>query len=215
MTENAVPHLRSVVTDPPDIQPTSDRGQGPRISRRHLFGVGAGGAAAGLLGACGDPSTGARFSHRQTCFGTRVTSGRSISARFGQTVRTGSLLVAVVSRMSNGTLAPTIGQVSDDTGNHWKQAVEFFSGDHYGVDIWYCESATGGNRPLVTGIGLGYPVLPGITGMNMTLFEYTGSSGYQLCDQICQVEIKDPDVVATTNFPLRSNNELAVSVVMG
>ena len=186
-----------------------------RISRRQLIASGVGVAAAGILSACGEQPTGSGFSHRQTALGTRVTSGRSISAQFDRRVGSGNLLVAVISRLSVKTLAPTIGQVSDDVDNHWKQAVELFSFGHYGVDIWYCESATGGNRPIVTAIGLGYPKFPGISGMNMTLLEYSGASGYQLCDQIGQAVIKADHVITTSNFSLRSDNELAISVLVG
>ena len=123
--------------------------------------------------------------------------------------------MAVVSRTSSSVLAPTVGQVSDDQGNHWKQAVEYFTGDHYGVDVWYCESAVGGGRPTVTAVGLGYPVQPGITGMAMALLEYRGALGFELCDQICQADIRRGAVTATTNFALRSDHELAVSAVVG
>jgi hypothetical protein len=123
--------------------------------------------------------------------------------------------VAVVSRLSSRTLAPTIGQISDDQGNHWRQAVEYFTGDHYGVDLWYCESAGGGNKPTVTGTGLGYPVQPGTYGMSMTVFEYSGAAGFELCDQICQADITGTTTTAKTNFNLRSNNELALSVIVG
>jgi TAT (twin-arginine translocation) pathway signal sequence len=184
-----------------------------RITRRQLLVGGAGAVAAGVLGGCGNQPSG--FTHRQTANGKRVTSGRSISVQFDRNVASGSLLVAVISRLSRRTLAPTIGQVSDDVGNHWKQAVELFSDSHYGADIWYCESATGRNRPIVTAIGLDYPVLPGISGMNMSLLEYSGASGYQLCDQIGQAVIRTDHVSTTSNFPLRSNNELAISVVVG
>jgi hypothetical protein len=125
------------------------------------------------------------------------------------------LLVAVISRQSTGVLAPTIGQVSDDQGNHWRQAVEFFGARYYGVDIWYCEHAGGGNRPTVRATGLGYPVLPGITGMNMGLLEYAGAVGFELCDQICQATIRGASVTTTTNFELVSDHELAISVIMG
>ena len=127
----------------------------------------------------------------------------------------GSLLVAVVARLSTRVLAPTIGQISDDRGNHWRQAVELFTGYHYGLDLWYCESAGGGNRPTVTGTGLGYPVLPGISSMNMELLEYSGASGFELCDQICQAEITTTSVTTKSNFNLTSNHELAISAVMG
>jgi hypothetical protein len=130
-------------------------------------------------------------------------------------VKKGSLLVAVVSRLSSRTLAPTIGQVSDDQGNHWRQAVEYFTGDHYGVDLWYCESAGGGDKPTVTGTGLGYPVRPGTYGMSMTVFEYSGAAGFELCDQICQADITGTTAPVKTNFSLHSNDELAISVIVG
>lgn len=193
--------------------PHARNGQG-EISRRQLIGGGLGLAASGLLGACASPLSSA-FSLVQSAEGRRATSGRSISAQYTNNVKVGSLLVAVVTRQSTGSLAPTIGQVSDDQGNHWRQAVEYFSGGHYGVDLWYCESAEGVNRPTVTGTGPGFPVLPGYTGLKMALFEYSGASGYELCDQICQADIIGTSVTATTNFDLTSNHELAISVIMG
>ena len=141
--------------------------------------------------------------------------GRTVRARFAKNVSRGSLLVAVVSRLSSRTLAPTVGQVADNRGNHWLQAVEYFTADHYGVDIWYCESAGGGNRPLVTGVCLGYPVHPGTDGMRLTLFEYSGAHGFELCDQICQANITGTTATATTNFDLRADDELAVSAIVG
>jgi hypothetical protein len=129
----------------------------------------------------------------------------------------GSLLVAVVSRLSTESLAPTVGQVADDQGNHWRQAVEYFTftGHRYGVDVWYCESARGGNRPNVKGVCLGYPVYPGTDGMRMTLLEYSGAEGFELCDQISQADIVGTSVTATTNFGLVANDELAISAIVG
>jgi hypothetical protein len=124
-------------------------------------------------------------------------------------------LVAIVSRLSTETLAPTVGQVADDQGNHWRQAVEYFTANHYGVDVWYCESAGGGNRPNVRAVCLGYPVHPGTDGMRMTLLEYWGESGFELCDQICQADITGTSVTARTNFGLVSNDELAISAIVG
>lgn len=183
------------------------------ITRRQLLGAGLGLAGAGLFGACSDSPTG--FALLQSTEGQRVTSGRTVVARYPNIVSTGSLLVAVVSRLSTEVLAPTIGQVADNQGNHWRQAVEYFAGDHYGMDIWYCESAGGGNRPTVTGVGLGYPPLPGITGMSMVLLEYSGASGFELCDQICQADVTGSSLTAATNFDLTANHELAISVVSG
>jgi hypothetical protein len=51
--------------------------------------------------------------------------------------------------------------------------------------------------------------------MNMALLEYSGAQGFELCDQICQASVEGPSVRATTNFDLRSNHELAISVVRG
>jgi hypothetical protein len=184
------------------------------ISRRQMLGGGLGLIGAGLLSGCGS-SSGAAFSLLQRVEGRAVTSGRTISVRYRQRTRPGSLLVAVVSRRSTRTLAPTIGQVSDDQGNHWRQAVEYFSENHYGVDVWYCESAGGANTPTVSGTGLGYPVLPGITSMNMLLLEYWGASGFELCDQICQAKVAHGGAAATSNFPLSADHELAISAVMG
>lgn len=183
------------------------------ISRRQLLGAGIGLAGSGLLTTISSEERG--FSLLQSASGKRVTSGRRVMARFAHNVKRGSLLVAVVSRLSTRTLAPTIGQIADDQGNHWRQAVEYFTAEHYGVDIWYCESAGGGNRPTVTGIGLGYPVRPGTYGMAMTLLEYQGAHGFELCDQICQADITGTTVTATTNFNLMSNDELALSVIVG
>ena len=144
-----------------------------------------------------------------------MTSGRTVTARYAKSVRSGSLLVAVVSRLSTRTLAPTVGQVSDDKGNRWRQAVEYFTDNHFGVDLWYCESAGGGNRPIVTARCLGYPVRPGTEGMRMTLLEYSGARGFELCDQICQANITGTTTTATTNFGLGSNDELAISAIVG
>lgn len=189
------------------------------ITRRQLFGAGIGLTGSALLqdGAGAAEPTSARpaFSLRQTTVGRRVTSGRTVRARFAKSVRQGSLLVAVVSRRSVRTLAPTVGQISDDEGNRWMQAVEYFTGQHYGVDIWYCESAGGGNRPTVTGICLAYPVRPGTDGMRMTLLEYSGARGFELRDQICQADITNSAANATTNFDLRSDDELAISAIVG
>src|SRR5580700_10359915 len=86
------------------------------LTRRQLLGAGIGLAGSGLIGVSrGEPPT---FTHLQTALGRRVTSGRTVTARFGRPVKKGSLLVAVVSRLSTRTLAPTVGQISDDLGNH-------------------------------------------------------------------------------------------------
>ena len=83
------------------------------------------------------------------------------------------------------------------------------------MDLWYCESAGGGNRPTVPAVGLDYPPLPGITGMNMQVVEYSGATGFELCDQIGQARISGPSVTSATNFALAADHELAICVVMG
>src|SRR5262245_2247550 len=106
------------------------------LSRRQLLGAGLGLTGAGLLGvpAAAAPQGVAAVSMRQSVTGRRVPYTRTVSARFAKNVQKGSLLVAVVSRLSSDTLAPTIGTISDDSGNHWRQAVEYFTAHHYGVD---------------------------------------------------------------------------------
>ena len=119
---------------------------GVEITRRQLFGAGLGVVWTGCCRA--RPPPGRRRS--RSADGSRTT--REIRPNGSppatpERVRQGSLLVAVVSRLSTATLAPTVGEVSDDQGNHWRQAVEYFADDHYGVDIWYCERARGGTGP--------------------------------------------------------------------
>ena len=184
------------------------------ITRRQLLGAGLGVVGTGLIAgeAAADPPS---FSLLQIANGRRVTSGRTVSARYPKLVRRGSLLVAVVSRLSVRTLAPTVGQVRDDQGNHWRQAVEYFTDRHWGVDIWYCEYAIGGGRPRVTGECLDYPVHPGTDGMRMSLLEYAGADGFELGDQIGQSNIVGNGADVTTNFALRADNELAITAVVG
>jgi hypothetical protein len=47
------------------------------------------------------------------------------------------------------------------------------------------------------------------------LFEYAGARGFELCDQICQADIRGTTVTATTNFGLTSDDELAISAIVG
>lgn len=164
------------------------------------------------------------YSFVQSVEGTRVTSGASISATFSNNVGAGNLLVAVILRSNPATYGPgTIGQVSDNAGNYWKQAVEYegsvpggiFGGDiggPYGSDIWICESATGGNKPEVTATLMFFS---GITGMNILLLEYTGNSGVELIDQIGQASVTTTSVSVTTNYNLVGSGDLALSVVTG
>jgi hypothetical protein len=191
------------------------------VTRRQLLGGGLGLAGLALFGACGAPSNG--FSLRQSTEGTRTSGGFTTSAAFKRDVGPGNLLVAIITR-STGQWVSTIGEVRDNQGNHWKQAVEF-GGDStgpvgpHGVDIWYCESAGGGNRPMVTATQLlfanesGSPVYN--TGINMQLLEYSGCSGYELVDQIGQARITTTSVTVTSWHHLRADNELAISAIMG
>ena len=87
------------------------------------------------------------YTNVQNTAGTRVTAGTqpwSVSKQYASNVTTGNMLVAIVSRVATVNSPPTVGQVSDDQGNPWHQAVEC-SNSHYGVDMWVCEScvATG------------------------------------------------------------------------
>ena len=43
----------------------------------------------------------------------------------------------------------------------------------------------------------------------------SGAHGFELCDQICQADIAGTTAIATTNFALDSNNELAISAIVG
>ena len=158
------------------------------------------------------------YANLQASEGTRVVGGSTISATYGSNVTAGSLLVAVVTR-STGINTSTVGQVTDNQGNYWKQAVELGTSTGYGVDIWYCESAGGGNKPQVTATQLLFANQSGTptynTGINMTLLEYSGASGYELVDQIGQSFITTTSVTATTWYNMASNHDLAISAVMG
>ena len=126
--------------------------------------------------------------------------------------------MAVVSRQVASGAVPTIGQVTDNQGNYWKQAVEYDSAHAavagtQGIDIWFCESA-GANTPTVTATVLGSPNVA-INGMNMQVLEYSGNSGHELVDQIGQAFISTTTATVTTNFNLVATNDLAVSVVCG
>ena len=147
--------------------------------------------------------------------GSRVTSGTTISATLSG-VTAGHLLVAVISRATASGTVPSIGEVKG--GGYWKQAVEYdqaitLVGGIQGIDIWYCESATGGST-AVTATVLGSPN-NAINGMNMQVMEYSGNSGNELVDQIGQANITTTSVTVTTNFNLAASNDLAISVVSG
>jgi hypothetical protein len=160
------------------------------------------------------------YSFIQSAEGSRVTSGTTIAATFStQNVGAGSLLVAIISRVVGTGTAATIGQVTDNEGNYWKQAVEYdgaslLVGSSRGVDIWYCEKAGGGNKPTVTATVLGSPN-NAISGMNMQILEYNGGVRAELIDQIGQANVTTTSVTVTTNGNLAANNDLAISVVTG
>ena len=154
----------------------------------------------------------------QSAEGTRVTSGTTVSATYSTPTGAGHLLVAVVSRAVASGAVPTIGQVTDNQGNYWKQAAEFDSAHSavagtQGIDIWFCESA-GANSPTVTATVLGSPNTA-INGMNMQVLEYSGNSNRELVDQIGQAFVSTTSVTVTTNFNLAASNDLAISVVTG
>lgn len=149
--------------------------------------------------------------------GTLVTSGTqpwSVSKQYASNVTTGDMLVAVVSRVSSVGAPSTVGQVSDDQGNHWRLAVEC-SNSHYGVDMWICESCVAtGTAPTVTATQVGYPNHT-MTGLNIQIMEYSGCSGYELVDQAVQKTITTTSVTATTTYNLSANHDLAISAVIG
>lgn len=150
----------------------------------------------------------------QSVEGSRVTSGTTISATYTtQNVTAGNLLVAVIGRSAASGLPPSVGQVTDNQGNYWRQGAEYASGTT-GVDVWYCEAAGGGNKPAVTATLLAFPV-NSINGMNMLLLEYSGNSGHELIDQIGQAAITTTSVTITTNFNLTGAGDLTLSAVTG
>jgi hypothetical protein len=198
------------------------------ISRRALLGGALAGVTAVGLSSCSaweeskTPETAAArrrrvtvgYANRQSIEGTRVTSGSTIAVTYGANVGVGDLLVAIITRQSDAGTVPTVGQVTDSTGNHWKQAVEFTNGHNQGIDLWFCESAGGGNSPTVTATLLAFPTTP-ISGMNMVILDYDGNSGYELIDQIAQASIVGSSAIVTTDFALAGNHDLAISVVTG
>jgi len=156
------------------------------------------------------------YANLQASAGTPLTSGTpplSITKQYPSNVTAGSLLVAVIFRYGTAT-PPTVGQVTDDKGNYWNQAVEYAdTASNAGCELWYCESAGGGNKPTVTATLIGYPT-NAISDMNIVVLEYSGNSGYQLVDGIGQATI----ITATTSTPttsssLTANHELAISAV--
>jgi hypothetical protein len=164
------------------------------------------------------------YSFVQSAEGTRVTSGFTISATYvTQNVGAGNLLVAVIGRgiLASGTgVTPTVGQVTDNAGNHWRQAAELIDAaanitqGYLGVDVWYCESAGGGNKPTVTATILHSPQFA-ITGMNMQVLEYSGNSGRELIDAIGQAWGQTTSLAVTTNGNLSASTDLILTVTTG
>jgi hypothetical protein len=162
------------------------------------------------------------YANVQSIAGSRVVGGNTISATYASNVGSGHLLVAVITR-STGPQVSTIGEVKDNQGNHWKHAVEY-GGDSlglgpYGVDIWYCEFAGGGNKPTVTATQLLFADTSGTivynTGINIELLEYSGNSGFELVDVIGQAQIVGTTCTVSAWNVMTQNGDLAISAIMG
>ena len=123
--------------------------------------------------------------------------------------------MAVVSRLSTAPWRPQSGRCPTTKETTGGKRSSTSADRHYGVDIWYCERARGGNRPAVTAVCLGYPVYPGTDGMRMSLLEYSGADGFELCDQISQSNIRGTSASTTTTFGLRQDDELAITAIVG
>ena len=136
------------------------------------------------------------------------------------TTTTGTYLADVVA----------MGEVTDNHGNKWKQVAETaYNGVVAGIptvlpgglDIRICESAGGGNAPVVTATTAGANVGPAIqlNGLNMWIGEYSGNSGNELTDQAGTAQITStasPPVVTVTTFNnMTANHDLAISAVTG
>lgn len=157
------------------------------------------------------------YANVQNTPGTRVTAGVqpwSVAKQYASNVTTGNMLVAIVSRVSSAGGPPTVGQVSDDQGNHWRLAVEC-SNSHYGVDMWICESCVAtATKPTVTALQVGFPN-NAMVGLNIQIMEFSGCSGFELVDQIGQAKITTTSVTVTSNYNLVANHELAISAIIG
>jgi len=152
----------------------------------------------------------------QSVEGSRVTSGTTISATYTtQNVTAGNLLVAIIGVSVASGQPSSIGQVTDNQGNYWKQAEECENFEPYGVNIWYCEKAGGGNKPTVTATMLAFPTGNSINGMNMLLLEYSGNSGRELMDTTGEAGITTTSVTLTTTANLAGTGDLLISAVTG
>jgi hypothetical protein len=145
--------------------------------------------------------------------GTRVTSGTTISATYASNVGAGNLLVAIISR-TGASIPPTVGQVTDNHGNKWRQVTEVIDGTSRGLDMWCCESAGGGNQPTVTASLNGFP-LNAISGMNMAIMEYSGGSGYELTDAMGTTNGSTTSLSVATNYATTATHDLVLSALVG
>lgn len=154
--------------------------------------------------------------------------GPSISATYPTNNTVGNLLVAVISRTvapnknhnAGANVAPTVGRVSDTAGNRWKQVCEGLAsapfpsglGLGHGVDMWYCETPTGGVAPTVTAQVEGYPTNP-ITAMQIQLLEYSGCNGFELVDTIGVSNVGGSAVTAATVDACAAHDLLVTTLV--
>ena len=151
--------------------------------------------------------------------GTGVASGKVATAQYGVNVTAGNLLVACVAcRVPTGSVA--VVSVTDDVGNRWKQAAEgctigalFADADQRGVDVWYCDQATGGNRPRVTATWQGFPDSGVNNGMRVLVLEYGGGAGGYECVETIGVGEVDGTTGTVTTIDNCSANDLLVSIV--
>jgi hypothetical protein len=152
----------------------------------------------------------------QGAAGIGVTSGRIASAQFDSNVLAGNLLVAVVKRRTTGPNARiAVVNVIDDVGNKWKQAAEGVTAGAthlHGVDVWYCDQAGGGNRPIVTAAVQGFPDDPP-KGLRVLVLEYgDGAGGFECVESTGYCEIDGRSGSISTRDTC-SPNDLLVTVI--
>ncbi len=88
------------------------------------------------------------FSLLQTAHGRRLRSGRRVAARYSEQVRQRKPLRGRgFEAFDRHAGAHGRSRSSTTRGITWRQAVEYFADDHYGVDIWYCERPAGETSP--------------------------------------------------------------------
>jgi hypothetical protein len=152
----------------------------------------------------------------QAVAGTGVTSGLTANAQYETDVSTGNLLVAVVRRRTSGACARiAVVNVCDDVGNKWKQAAEGVTAgaNHlHGVDVWYCDQAGGGNRPIVTATVQGFPDDPP-NGLRVLVLEYGGGAGGFECVESTGYQEIDGRSGSITTRDTCAPNDLLVTVI--